>query len=89
MDKSWLVTSRRAIIETSDIEAMRHQHRSVPLSAQDGILDWRSAFLPQHCLHDGRCTSATLLYEASQELLLTQKQVGHSRLSITAEYSEA
>jgi integrase len=39
-------------------------------------------------LHDARHTAATLLYEASQDLRLVQKQLGHSRPSITAVYAD-
>jgi integrase len=49
---------------------------------------WRrwNRYCPQHRLHDARHTNATMLYEASQDLRLVQKQLGHSRPSITAVY---
>ena len=43
---------------------------------------------PLFRLHDARHTAATLLYEASQDLRLVQKQLGHSRPSITAVYAD-
>jgi len=51
---------------------------------------WRrwNRYCPQHRLHDARHTAATLLYEASQDLRLVQKQLGHSRPSITAVYAD-
>jgi integrase len=51
---------------------------------------WRrwNRYCPLHRLHDARHTSATLLYEASQDLRLVQKQLGHSRPSITAVYAD-
>jgi integrase len=51
---------------------------------------WRrwNRYCPLHRLHDARHTAATLLYEASQDLRLVQKQLGHSRLSTTAVYAD-
>lgn len=51
---------------------------------------WRrwNRYCPAHRLHDARHTAATLLYEASQDLRLVQKQLGHSRPSITAVYAD-
>ncbi len=51
---------------------------------------WRrwNRYCPQHRLHDARHTAATLLYEACQDLRLVQKQLGHSRPSITAVYAD-
>jgi integrase/recombinase XerD len=51
---------------------------------------WRrwNRYCPQHRLHDARHTAATLLYEASQDLRLVQKQLRHSRPSITAVYAD-
>lgn len=51
---------------------------------------WRrwNRYCPQHRLHDARHTAATLLYEASRDLRLVQKQLGHSRPSITAVYAD-
>jgi integrase/recombinase XerD len=51
---------------------------------------WRrwNRYCPQHRLHDARHTAATLLYEATQDLRLVQKQLGHSRPSITAVYAD-
>ncbi|MCG3147939.1 MAG: Tyrosine recombinase XerC [Verrucomicrobiae bacterium] len=51
---------------------------------------WRrwNRYCPSHRLHDARHTAATLLYEASQDLRLVQKQLGHSRPSITAVYAD-
>ena len=51
---------------------------------------WRrwNRYGPLHRLHDARHTAATLLYEASQDLRLVQKQLGHSRPSITAVYAD-
>ena len=41
-----------------------------------------------HRLHDARHTNATLLYEATKDLRLVQKQLGHSRPSVTAIYAD-
>ena len=51
---------------------------------------WRrwKKYCPLHRLHDARHTNATLLYEASKDLRLVQKQLGHSRPSITAIYAD-
>lgn len=43
---------------------------------------------PLHRLHDARHTFATLLYQSSNDLRLVQKQLGHSRPSITAVYAD-
>jgi integrase len=43
---------------------------------------------PQHRLHDARHTNATLLYEATTDLRLVQRQLGHSSPSITAVYAD-
>src|ERR1017187_3725275 len=42
---------------------------------------------PLHRLHDARHTNATLLLEASKDLRLVQKQLGHSRPTTTAVYA--
>jgi len=42
---------------------------------------------PLHRLHDARHTHATLLLEASKDLRLVQKQLGHSRPTTTAVYA--
>ena len=51
---------------------------------------WRrwNRYCPAHRLHDARHTAATLLYEATQDLRLVQKQLGHSRPSTTAVYAD-
>jgi len=51
---------------------------------------WRrwNRHCPNHRLHDARHTNATMLYEATQDLRLVQKQLGHSRPSITAVYAD-
>lgn len=43
---------------------------------------------PQHRLHDARHTNATMLYEATTDLRLVQRQLGHSSPSITAVYAD-
>src|ERR1017187_3415893 len=43
---------------------------------------------PQHRLHDARHTNATLLYEATTDLRLGQRQLGPSSPSITAVYAD-
>jgi integrase len=43
---------------------------------------------PQHRLHDSRHTNATMLYEATTDLRLVQRQLGHSSPSITAVYAD-
>ena len=43
---------------------------------------------PQHRLHDARHSHATTLYAATKDLRLVQKQLGHSRPSITAIYAD-
>jgi integrase len=42
---------------------------------------------PLHRLHDARHSHATLLLEASKDLRLVQKQLGHSRPTTTAVYA--
>jgi integrase len=42
---------------------------------------------PLHRLHDARHSHATLLLEASRDLRLVQKQLGHSRPTTTAVYA--
>ena len=51
---------------------------------------WRrwKKYCPVHRLHDARHTNATLLYEATKDLRLVQKQLGHSRPSVTAIYAD-
>ena len=51
---------------------------------------WRrwNRYCRLHRLHDARHTAATLLYEASRDLRLVQKQLGHSRPSVTAVYAD-
>lgn len=51
---------------------------------------WRrwKRYCPVHRLQDARHTNATLLYEASQDLRLVQKQLGHSRLFVTRIYAD-
>jgi chromosomal replication initiation ATPase DnaA len=41
-----------------------------------------------HRLHDARHTNATLLLEASKDLRVVQKQLGHSRPTTTAVYAD-
>ncbi len=48
----------------------------------------RKKYCPLHRLHDARHTNATVLYEATKDLRLVQKQLGHSRPSITAIYTD-
>ena len=50
---------------------------------------WRrwKANCPLHRLHDARHTNATLLLEASKDLRLVQRQLGHSRPTTTAIYA--
>ena len=43
---------------------------------------------PAHRLHDARHTNATMLYEATTDLRLVQRQLGHSSPSITAVYAD-
>ena len=51
---------------------------------------WRrwKKLCPQHRLHDARHTNATMLYEATTDLRLVQRQLGHSSPSITAVYAD-
>ena len=48
---------------------------------------WK-AYCPIHRLHDARHTNATLLYQATKDLRLVQKQLGHSRVSTTSIYAD-
>jgi integrase len=50
---------------------------------------WRrwKRYCPVHRLHDARHTNATLLLEASKDLRLVQRQLGHSRPTTTAVYA--
>jgi integrase len=43
---------------------------------------------PVHRPHDARHTNATMLYEATTDLRLVQRQLGHSSPSITAVYAD-
>ena len=62
-------------------------HRNERLSRVAIWKRWKKR-CPQHRLHDARHTNATMLYEATTDLRLVQKQLGHSSIAITAIYAD-
>jgi len=53
-----------------------------------GIYKRWKKYVPNHRLHDARHTNATLLFEATNNLRLVQKQLGHSSLTVTQVYAD-
>lgn len=61
--------------------------RSDKITANGLWRRWKK-YCPSHRLHDARHTNATLLYAATKDIRLVQKQLGHSRPSVTAVYAD-
>lgn len=59
-----------------------------PRYAPSGIYKRWKKYVPNHRLHDARHTAATVLFEATNNLRLVQKQLGHSSLTITQVYAD-
>jgi integrase len=76
--------------QSGELHADAHLLRSKRSERMNRSALWRrwNRYCPVHRLHDARHTNATLLYEATQDLRLVQKQLGHSRPSITAVYAD-
>ena len=86
-DLRWYV---RWKAEQGELEPDSHvlrSNKSLQLSANGLWRRWKK-YSPLHRLHDARHTNATLLYEATKDLRLVQKQLGHSRPSVTAVYAD-
>lgn len=86
-DLRWFLRWKAQIGELHPDAQLLRTKRSEQLTRSALWRRW-NRYCPQHRLHDARHTAATLLYEASQDLRLVQKQLGHSRPSITAVYAD-
>jgi integrase len=59
-----------------------------PKYAPSGLYKRWKKYVPNHRLHDARHTAATVLYEATNNLRLVQKTLGHSSLTVTQVYAD-
>lgn len=59
-----------------------------PKYAASGLYKRWKKYVPNHRLHDARHTAATVLYEATNNLRLVQKTLGHSSLTVTQVYAD-
>jgi integrase len=86
-DPRWFVRWKNEQGELSPESFVLRSQRTESLSPNGLYRRWKK-YCPLHRLHDARHTSATLLYEATRDLRLVQKQLGHSRPSVTAIYAD-
>jgi integrase len=75
--------------ENGELHPEAHLLRSQRSERVNRSAIWRrwKKHSPLHRLHDARHTHATLLLEASKDLRLVQRQLGHSRPTTTAVYA--
>lgn len=59
-----------------------------PKYAPSGLYKRWKKYVPNHRLHDARHTAATVLFEATNNLRLVQKTLGHSSLTVTQVYAD-
>jgi len=76
--------------EQGEMHAEAHLLRGHRKERVSRVAIWKrwKKLCPQHRLHDARHTNATMLYEATTDLRLVQRQLGHSSPSITAVYAD-
>lgn len=86
-DLRWFLKWKHEQGELHPESFLLRSQRSEQLTTSAVWRRWKK-YCPLHRLHDARHTSATLLYEATRDLRLVQKQLGHSRPSVTAIYAD-
>jgi len=86
-DLRWYVRWKAEQGELHPDSHLIRSQRSERLTATAIWRRWKK-HCPAHRLHDARHTFATLLYQSSNDLRLVQKQLGHSRPSVTAVYAD-
>jgi integrase len=86
-DLRWYLKWKHEQGELHPESCLLRSQRSEQLTTSAVWRRWKK-YCPLHRLHDARHTSATLLYEATRDLRLVQKQLGHSRPSVTAIYAD-
>jgi integrase len=59
-----------------------------PKYAPSGVYKRWKKYVPNHRLHDARHTCATVLFEATNNLRLVQKTLGHASLATTQVYAD-
>jgi len=85
-DLRWYLRWKAEQGELSSEAYLLRSQRSEKLSRGAIWRRWKR-YCPLHRLHDARHTHATLLLEASKDLRLVQRQLGHSRPTTTAVYA--
>ena len=58
-----------------------------PKYAPSGIYKRWKKYVPNHRLHDARHTNATILYEATNSLIILKNQLGHAAVSTSQIYA--
>ena len=86
-DLRWYLGWKRENSECGDDEFLIRSQRAPKMTSNALWRRWKK-YCPEHRLHDARHTNAVLLYEASKDIRLVQKQLGHSRISTTAIYAD-
>lgn len=86
-DLRWHMRWKASQGELEPDSFLLRSNKSPQLSPNGLWRRWKK-YSPLHRLHDARHTNATLLYEATKDLRLVQKQLGHSRPSVTAVYAD-
>lgn len=87
-DVRWYLHWKAERGEITDSEAHFIRTERSPKYFPSGIYKRWKKYCPQHRLHDARHTNATVLFEATRNLRLVQKQLGHSSLTTTQVYAD-
>ena len=86
-DLRWFIRWQAQQGEMHPGDYLLRSQKSDRLSTSGIYRRWKK-YCPNHRLHDARHSHATALYSATKDLRLVQKQLGHSRPSITAIYAD-